>query len=166
MRHVVALVGMVVVLAVGACGSPAAGGVPGKAIKPLPSNVLPATLGDLEVHPEDVQSTVQQAANSYASALSLYSLRKTNLVFATLEVARLTDRFNYRNKKQQALLADKVGGARSEPHRVGPVVVYLTTGLRQSISIWFSGRHLFVLSTREDYDQPRALLRSAIEITP
>ena len=164
-RLVVALCA-VAALAMVACGTPSAGGVDGHAIKPLAAGAMPATLGDLEVHAEDITATLGQARNSYADRLSLYSLRKNNLVFATLEISRLTSGFDYKSVKQRALLADKVGGAKSEEHRVGPVVVYLTSGLRQRISVWFTGRHLFVLSTREDYDQPRTLLRNALAVTP
>ena len=42
----------------------------------------------------------------------------------------------------------------------------ITTGTKQSIAMWFKGRYLFVLSTRADYDEPRTLLRKALEITP
>jgi hypothetical protein len=32
--------------------------------------------------------------------------------------------------------------------------------------VWFKGRYLFVLASRSDYDQPRALLRNVLEIKP
>jgi hypothetical protein len=32
--------------------------------------------------------------------------------------------------------------------------------------MWFRDRHLFVLSARETYESPRALLREALEIDP
>ncbi len=166
MSRVAAAMCALVALTLAACGSATAGGVPGKEIKQIPASAVPSTLGELEVHAEDIKNVVAQAQNSYASAMSLYSMRKNNLVVATLEVTRLIDRFDYRSDKQRALLADKVGGAKSEAHRVGPAVVYLTSGLRQRISIWFRGRYLFVLATREDYDQPRTLLRNVLELNP
>jgi hypothetical protein len=165
-KHLVAAVCAVGALGLAACGSPAAGGVSGHAIEPVAASAVPKTLGELEVHAEDVKDTVAQAQNSYADQLSLYSLRKNNLVYATLEISRLTGKFDVKSDKQRALLADKIGGAKSEPHRIGPTVVYLTSGLRQRISVWFTGRHLFVLSTREDYDKPRTLLRDAVELKP
>ena len=50
--------------------------------------------------------------------------------------------------------------------RLGASTVYLTTGTKQSIAVWFKGRYLFVLATRADYDEPRTLLRKALEIQP
>ena len=32
--------------------------------------------------------------------------------------------------------------------------------------MWIKGRYLFVLATRADYDEPRTLLRKALEIQP
>ena len=50
--------------------------------------------------------------------------------------------------------------------RLGTDTVYLTTGTKQSIAVWFKDRYLFVLATRADYDEPRTLLRKALEIQP
>ena len=50
--------------------------------------------------------------------------------------------------------------------RVGDRAVYLTTGRRQSVAVWWDDSYLFVLSSREDYETPRALLRAALEIEP
>jgi hypothetical protein len=151
-------------LLVAACGSPSSSGVSGKAIKPLAASAVPATLGDLEVHSEGVQNLIASTKDTYVTAVGLYSLRQDNLVKATLQVSRLTDKFDYRSDKQRALLADKIGGARSDPHRVGSDIVYLTQGLRQQISVWFRSRYLFVLSVREDYPGQRSLLRDALDV--
>ena len=159
-----AVVVAAVAVVMSACGSPSSTGVSGTAIKALPPNAVPATLGDLEVHAEGVQNLVASTKNTYVTAVGLYSLRQTNLVKATLQVSRLTDKFDYRSDKARALLADKIGGSRSDPHRVGSDIVYLTQGLRQQISAWFRSRYLFVLSVREDYAGQRALLRDALDV--
>lgn len=166
MTRVIAALCFAAAVALSACGTPSAGGLSGHAIKPVPANAIPPTLADLETHQEDVASTVGQAQNSYADRLSLYSLRKNNLVYATLEVSRLTGKFDYSSNKQRTLLADKIGGAKSEAYHVGPTTVYLTTGVRQSIDVWFRGRWLFVLSVRQDYDKPRTLVRDALQVNP
>ena len=70
--------------------------------------------------------------------------------------------------------ADKFRQTRGEPDRQHRAphrpprrrTVYLTTGTKQSIGVWFKDRYLFVLATRADYDEPRTLLRKALEIKP
>ena len=166
MTRVVTVVALAFLALAGACGSPSSTGVSGKAIKPLSAATLPATLGDLEVHAEGVQNLVASTKDTYVAAVGLYSLRQANLVKATLQVSRLTDKFDYGNAKARALLADKIGGSRSDPHRVGSDIVYLTQGLRQQISVWFRSRYLFVLSVREDYAGQRSLLRDALDVKP
>jgi hypothetical protein len=148
-----------------ACGSGATAGVAGTAIKPISTSAIPATLLGLEVHAEDVKNVVASADNTYLTAVGLFSMRRNNLVVATMQVSKLNGKFDYSDARQRTLLADKVGGARSEEHRIGGQRVYLTQGTRQQIAIWFKGRDLFVLSTREDFDQPRALLRSALGLS-
>jgi hypothetical protein len=49
---------------------------------------------------------------------------------------------------------------------MGDHQVYLTTGRRQSVAVWWKGRHLFILSSREEFETPRSLLRAALEIEP
>lgn len=166
MTRVIAALCFVAAVALSACGTPSAGGLSGHAIKAVDAGVVPGTLADLETHQEDVGATVTQARNSYADRLSLYSLRKDNLVYATLEVSRLTSKFDYNSAKQRSLLADKIGGSKSEQHHVGPTTVYLTTGVRQSIDVWFRGKWLFVMSVRQDYAKPRTLLRDALGVNP
>jgi hypothetical protein len=152
-------------LLVGACGNSTPTGITGAAIQPIAASKLPASMLGLEVHQEDVKNTVAQAKNTYVRAVSLFSLRRSNLVVATLQVSLLSDKFRVKNQRQRSTLADKIGGARSQPFRLGGDTVYLTQGLRQRISVWFRGHYLFVLSSREDYDQPRTLLRQALDIS-
>ena len=59
-----------------------------------------------------------------------------------------------------------MGGVVPKKVHLGHDVVYLTAGNQQRISVWFRGRYLFVLATRDDFDQPRTLLRQALDITP
>jgi hypothetical protein len=163
-RGAAALVALIAVFG-GACGgSKAAVGVSGEDIKPIAAAKLPATLLGLEVHEEDMKSTIAQTEDSYVDAVSLFSLRGDNLVQATLQVSHLTKAFDYRSARQRANLADKIGGARATTYRVGRTTVYVTQGLRQRISVWFSGRTLLVLSARDDLAKPRGLLRAVVEL--
>jgi outer membrane PBP1 activator LpoA protein len=148
------------------CGGSSPTGVAGAAVQPIEASKLPSTVLDLEVHQEDVKNTVAQAKNTYLEAASIFSLRRGNLVMATLQVSRLSDKFKATKTRQKAALADKIGGARSQPFRLGPDTVYLTKGIRQRISVWFRDKYLFVLSSRDDYDQQRGLLRQVLEIHP
>jgi hypothetical protein len=153
-------------LALAGCGTSSPTGFSGKDIQPIAANLLPDRILDLEVHQEDVKNTVAQTRNSYVKAVSIFSMRRSNLVQATLQVSQLSNAFNIKSGRQKAALADKIGGSRAQPFRLGGDTVYLTQGIRQKISIWFRGRYLMVLSSREDFDQPRSLLRAALEIKP
>jgi hypothetical protein len=42
--------------------------------------------------------------------------------------------------------------------------VFLGSGSRQSVAVWFDGPTMLVLSAREDYDQSRALLRALVDM--
>jgi hypothetical protein len=148
------------------CGTSSPTGVEGPAIKPISASRLPNQILGLDVHLEDVKNTVARAKNTYVDAVSIFSLRRSNLVQATLQVSSLTDKFKVKRPRQRAALADKIGGARSQPFRLGSDTVYLTQGIRQRIAVWFRGHYLFVLSSREDFDQPRSLLREALEVRP
>lgn len=163
MRKIV-IAGVVAIACLGACGTPTATGVSGKSISALPDNALPATLAGLDVHPEGVKNLLVDTRDAYVRAIGLYSLRQNNLVIATLQISKLTSKFDYKNEKQRALLVSRVGGSRPEVHRLGSQIVYLTLGLRQQLSVWFSGRTLFILSARQDFDRPRTLLRDAVEL--
>ena len=61
-------------------------------------------------------------------------------------------------------MVQQIGSTVPRIFRMGDRTVYVTTGRRQSIAVWFEERHLFILATREEYDQPRTLLREALEI--
>ncbi|MGH9040257.1 MAG: hypothetical protein ACRDZ3_08500, partial [Acidimicrobiia bacterium] len=63
-------------------------------------------------------------------------------------------------------VVNQIGSARPRTFRLGKRTVYLTTGTKQSIAVWFKGPHMFVLASRSDYDQPRSLLRAVLEIKP
>ena len=137
---------------------------PGKAVKALEIPNLPADLLGLRIAPEDVAEDLGKVPSTFIDALSLYSLRKEDLVMATLQVSRFNDGAKVEDDKFRQTVVNQIGSTQPRTVRLGGETVYLTTGTKQSIGVWFSGRHLFVLATRADYDEPRTLLRKALEI--
>ncbi|MEW6471611.1 MAG: hypothetical protein AB1679_05030 [Actinomycetota bacterium] len=138
----------------------------GQAVKALEIPNLPADLLGLKLAPENVTEDLAKVPAAFIDALSLYSLRKNDLVMATLQVSRFNDGADVDEDKFRQTVVNQIGSTAPRTVRLGGETVYLTTGTKQSIGVWFKGRHLFVLATRADYDEPRTLLRKALEIQP
>lgn len=139
---------------------------PGGQIQTLSIPTLPADLLGLQIAPEDVAEELGKVPSAFIDALSLYSLRKDDLVMATLQVSRFNDGADHGSEKFRQTVVNQIGSSAPRTVRLGPHTVYLTTGTKQSIGVWFKGRHLFVLASRADFDEPRTLLRQALEIEP
>jgi len=139
---------------------------PGQAVKALEISNLPADLLGLKLAPEDVTEDLAKVPAAYIDAMSLYSLRKDDLVMATLQVSRFNDGADVKAEKFRQTVVNQIGSTAPRTVRLGGETVYLTTGTKQSIGVWFKDRHLFVLATRADYDEPRTLLRKALEVKP
>ena len=139
---------------------------PGKAVKALEIAGLPADLLGLKIAPEDVAEELGKVPSAFVDALSLYSLRKSDLVMATLQVSRFNDGADVEADKFRQTVVNQIGSTAPRTVRLGGETVYLTTATKQSIGVWFKDRYLFVLATRADYDEPRTLLRKALEIKP
>jgi hypothetical protein len=147
----------------GACGS---GGTPnGQAteVKALQGVAVPDPLLDLATKNEDV-SVVAGTKRPFVEAVGLYSLRRDDLLQATLQISRFTKQSKATSGKFRNSVVTQIGSTTPHRFRMGSETVYLTTGRRQSVAVWWKNRYLFVLSTRDDYETPRALLRSALEI--
>ncbi len=147
----------------GACGG---GGTPkGQAteVKALQGVTVPNPLLDLATKPEDV-SVVEGTKRPFVEAVGLYSLRRDDLLQATLQVSRFTKQSKATTPKFRNSVVTQIGSTTPRQFRMGDQRVYLTSGRRQSVAVWWKDRYLFILSTREDYETPRALLRSALEI--
>ena len=139
---------------------------PGQQVKAVELGNLPPDLLGLKLGPEDVAEELATVPSTFIDSLSLYSLRKEELVMATLQVSRFTDGADIDDDKFRQTVVNQIGSSAPRTVRLGGHTVYLTTGTKQSIGVWFKGRHLFVLATRADYDEPRTLLRKALEIEP
>ena len=141
-------------------------GTPGTAVKPLGTSVLPPTMLGLAVKEEDVKEALAESKSSYVTALSLYSLRKGKLLQATLQVSKVDQETVDTVPDFETAVAQSIGGTVPRIAKIGDDRVFVTRGNRQRLSVWFRGSYMFVLATRDDYPQPRSLLRTALGIDP
>jgi hypothetical protein len=155
-------------LALGGCARSEAAvtPTPGRAVKTVDIPNMPPDVLGLRLAPENVSGELARVPKAYIDALSLYSLRRDDLVMATLQVSRFNAGADVAADTFRRTVVNQIGATAPRPVRLGRDTVYLTTGTRQSIAVWFKGRYLFVLATRADYDTPRTLLRQALRIQP
>ena len=157
---------LVVMLAVltAACGGEDAA-APTK-IEVLPNDLLPASMAGLRVEAEDIEGTVKGAKRqSYLESAGLYSFRTDDdLLQATLQVSRFDDEARYKDQDFRQSVLQQIGSTVPRAFRMSDQTVYLSTGRRQNVVIWFKDKYLFVLSSREEFGRPRTLLREAINL--
>lgn len=136
-----------------------------RTIEPLDAG-LPLFLSGLRVDEEDIAATLEAGERPYLEAMGLWSLREEDdLLQATLQIGRFSDDVDPADEEFQDRIVTNIGpGARTL--RMGEQTVHVTGGDRQTLSIWFSGEHLFILSTRDGYGGGRRLLRAVLEIEP
>jgi len=151
-----------------ACGNgrAVAAGTPGKSITTLAPGLLPSEMLGLAVAHENVSDAVSKFPPTYTDAVSVWSFRSDDLLQATLQVSRFKDPAKLRSRKLRDTLVGQVGGSRAQPIHVGSRTVFLTTGTKQRLSVWFNGRYVFVLAVRDDFRAQRDLLRAAVGIEP
>lgn len=166
MRRVSAVVAVAITVALGACGSSTGSGSAAPRIRPLPSDLVPSKVLDLTVAQEDVHEALNQVSRTYLDATSVYSFRSADLLQATLQLSRFIAASKYTSTKFQQTLVAQIGSTSPTQVQVGDRTVYLTAGNQQRIAVWFRGRYMFVLATREDFPQPRTLLRDLLEVQP
>ena len=166
LRRFGAVVAAAVVLAGCARSDASVEPTPGRAVTAVEISNLPPDLLGLRIAPEDVSEELAKVPSAFIDGLSLFSLRRDDLVMATLQVSRFSEGADVAQEKFRRTVVNQIGSTAPRTVRLGGETVYLTTGTKQSIGVWFEGRHLFVLATRADYDQPRTLLRQALEIRP
>lgn len=149
-------------LALSACGGASARGTNGNQIRDV-SATVPATALGLAVTREYIRPTLVKAVNTYVAAAGLYSMRRNDVVEATLQISEFNSRADEASAKFRRALVALIGGSTPEGVRVGNRTVYLTTGSKQQIYVWFAGHRFYVLLVRSDYETPRGLLRSVME---
>jgi hypothetical protein len=164
LRWVVAtLVGICTVAGLAACGD--GGGTPVREIRALELDAVPDQVLDLAVGTESVDA-VKGARKPYIEAVGLYSLRRGELLQATLQVSRFHESADVDSAQFRGAVVRQIGATVPQRFQMGDDPVWLTAGRRQSIATWFRGNHVFVLATRDEYEQPRALLRELLEVEP
>ena len=162
------LAGAVLLAASGCGGADAAdrGSRLDRVIEPLVASPVPPSLNGLTVAEEEIGETLAGAKRPYLEAAALYSLRAGDALQATLQVGRFTPEPRYRTPEFRQTLADRIADGSAPKVRMGEDSVWLTSGDRQSVAIWFRDDFMFVLSARDEYTGTRALLREALGITP
>jgi hypothetical protein len=153
----VVLAAAVMTVGVAACGGDDSGGTGPEDISAFAPDLIPAQVLGLDV---------AGARNTYLDQVSLYSFRADDLLQATLEVARFTESAQVEDPDFRRNIANQVGNALPRELQMGNQTVFVTAGTRQGLAVWFLDDHMFVLATRDDFEQPRALLRALLEVSP
>ena len=165
MRLVIRVVAVVMAVgSVAACGSDDGLDQASGKIELIKSDRIPAEVMGLQVQSEDVSKTLSEVKRSWAEAVGLYSFRREELVQATLQINRFNDNANYDDAGFRRRILQQIGGTQPRQIQVGEEDVFVTQSTKQTLAIWFEGEHLFVLSIRQDFEKPRNLLRSALEL--
>ena len=159
----------VLTLVAGACGGsdePKTEGVRGKDIEELSTDLVPGEVLGLQVSKEEISDALSDASGSYVEGASLYAFRAEDLLQATLQVSKFSPEARPKSPEFRAALVNQIGGTRAQQVRVGDDDIFLTRGNQQRIAVWFAGDFFYILSTREDFDRPRSLLREVLELRP
>lgn len=164
LRRGVGVVALAALFVASACGNDAPKGTSASEIKQLPKDLLTGTYLGLEPRGEDIgESLSSQEANAYVDAVGLYSLRANDRLEATLQVSKLSGNARPNDPKFQELVAGQIGGSKSQAFVMDGRNVYRSSQRKQSLSSWFKGRYFMILSVRDTYEEPRALLRLLLE---
>ncbi|MHB8341955.1 MAG: hypothetical protein ACYDB7_12410 [Mycobacteriales bacterium] len=149
-----------------ACSAQALGGTPGGQIATLPPSTLPASIGGLTVAPENVTKALSGVAHSYVNGLGFFSLRKGTQVEATLELARLGPAAPLTSSAFRTEISNQVSVATPVTLDVAGSSVAQSTGPKSTVTVWYAGRDLVVLTVLNSYPQGRGLLEAALGAVP
>ena len=140
-------------------------GISGPKVRAISPPVVSGTLLGLTVAEENVDATVEHFERSFADAISVYSFRRPEgLLEATLQVSRFMDPARLRQPSFRAGLAEQLGSTRPVQVLVGSTSVSATRGNKQRLFVWYRGRYVFVLAVRDEFREPRNLLREAVAL--
>lgn len=127
----------------------------------------PASLNGLAMTEEKIGKGKKSAQTQYLTDITLYSLRQpSQQLEATIQVGRLKRGTPAASISFQREIAGQVGTTVPQEHRVGGTALFVTRVRKLSVAIWFKDGHLFVLSIREGYAQPKTLIRQAMAMDP
>jgi hypothetical protein len=159
-RRALALVAAAL-LALPACGT--SGTHHAVKVREIPLSSLPSEMLGMQLQREESASLVK-AKRPFIEQVGLFSMRKDKLLQATLQISRFSKDAKAKDARFRESVVNQVSVSTPQILRMGSETVYLSTGQRQSLVVWFKDRTMFVLAVREEYPQPRALLRKALEI--
>lgn len=137
-----------------------------RTIAALDADGVPGELNGLSVVRENISDTIEAARRPYLDAAVFFSIREEQTLQATLQIGRFANDVDAADEDFQATLLAAIGGAGVKELRMGENRVWLSTGDRQQIAVWFTADDVYILSTRDDYEFPRSLLRAALEVRP
>lgn len=132
----------------------------------ISASQLPALVLDLAVTPEDPNTPLEEGQETYIDRFGFFSFRRDDLLQATLQISHFGDEARIEDESFQRLVAAQVStGGTPSIVRVGDRRVFITSTGRQTVGVWFDdNRNMFVLSVREEYEQPRGLLRALVDL--
>lgn len=135
-----------------------------KNIKQLDAALVPGGLLDLQIKQEDMAAALKQANRSYVEAIGMWSMRREDLVQATLQVSRFNENADYKSSAFRRQVLQQIGGTAPQDLILGDRTVHLSRSTKQTLAVWFEDRYFFVLAVRDDYDKSRTLIREALKI--
>lgn len=136
----------------------------GAEVTPVNAGAVPSTLLNMTVTQEESSEYVKEIDRTYLEQFSLFSIREGDLLQATLQISKFTDDADYTSASFRARVVDRVGAAKAQLFRMGDHELYMTVGTKQQIGVWFDGPYMYVMSVRDDFKTPRALVREALRI--
>lgn len=130
--------------------------------------LTPATMGGLVVGREDPCGDFQASNTSRAlDGVALFSLREpTQLLIATLEVGRFSPAAPVGDSGFRDEVVSQIGSTTPEPLWLDGHEVFATSTAGLVLICWFKSRYLFILAIRDNFDQPKAILRDALKVNP
>jgi len=158
-------VAVALVASAGCSGEDEAGAVTTDQVAVLDATFMPDELLGLAVEPEATEG-LADVTRSYVDAIRLHSLRDGDQLVATLQVGRFAPGVEWDDRRFQRGVLNQIGANAPDPVRLGDHIVFVTTGVKQRLAVWFTDGYFFVLGVRDEFDRPRTLLRAALEVTP
>ena len=131
----------------------------------LDASFMPKELLGYTLDPEKTEG-LGDFERSYIDAVRLYSLRDGDQLVATVQVGRFVDSAEWDERDFQRGVLNQIGASAPTASRLGEHTGYVTAGVKQRLAVWFRDGYLFVLGTRDEFTQPRTLLREALEVQP
>ncbi|MGH2811959.1 MAG: hypothetical protein ACRDI1_04525 [Actinomycetota bacterium] len=127
----------------------------------------PSTLNGLRVAQEKVGKAPKSERQQFLTEIELFSLRQANKQLeATIQVGKFLPGAPVGSLGFQREIAGQIGTTVPREQRVDGVPVFVTKGKKLGIALWFRDGHIFILSIREGYGQPKTLIREALRMNP